>query len=186
MHGGNGVVKEMTATEKLLERIKPSAWIACPVCGVEWSRLMPCTYWIPGEPAEKETHVCVRCAEGVRALPTLEKQIPIPGVDVKIMAKKTYKNNPIALHELPTSWWATVSYGDLVVKIDPVSSGQLKVVYGSESDKPVFYKNIFQAWIAMKVRIEKGEDVDVKKTWNGKFRKGLFTVGIILLQTARG
>jgi len=149
---------------RILARLEASAtWVICPFCDEEWTRLKTCDYYRDGKPAESS--VCVECAESVKGLPTLSHVFPIPGA--KIHVNETAISRKYGFVRDMT---ATVFYGAQSFLVR-TRGGWLEVQFGPEETKR--YPNTYQTWLAIKARIEGGENSSVEEaeSWGSAKKK---------------
>ena len=157
-----------TSVAQILERFQrledSLAWVTCPFCGDEWSKLKECEFYQAGE--KSLSSVCVECGETVKGLPFLANFYPLPGAKVDI-ASKPFPGG----YDRPRAAVATVTYGSVAFSVRNASDQWLEVVGGSGEKK--LYPNSYQAWFAIRGKIIAGETSIPSKVLPARRQLGL-------------
>jgi hypothetical protein len=161
-------VSEKVASEIGRLSLPPSIWKTCTTCRAmrpeddpiswDWMNLRPCPYFLGGQKAFAE--VCVDCAESVQLFPWLSERFPIPDASVDIDTSRTYARGGSYLRPC-----AFVEGGGMKFMVTSSGNYKMHVRRMGTSDPLQEYDNTFQAWLAIKAKIEKGDDPVIGNDW---------------------
>jgi hypothetical protein len=169
----------MTETADVLKEIKrlaspkeaPWEWKTCPTCremfpdadpiSWDWMNLRPCPFFLGIQKHFAE--VCVNCAESVQVFPWLAEKYPIPMVHLDIDDRKTYLRGGSYLRPV-----AFVEAMEMKFMVTSASNYKIHVRRMGSSDPLKEYDNTFQAWLAIRANIEKGDDPKLTDDWGAR------------------